>query len=355
MQDRHSTGQDSHQEQVAFHVREAMPADNVALLALDRQCVVAASTPVMFDRSPDFFARSRPYDTWRAYVAETDQGLIGVGAVASKTVIVGDRPLPAAYLYDLRVAPDFRRLGVAKAVGDAIRVHVRSVSPAVTYSLVMEGNVPSLTFVQGRGSRPLRSCALALIPIETVLPGDPAGLRALDASEIPAALDLSRTAHRDLDLFPFPNASTLRDRIERVEGIGFRGLYAWESDGALAGCFGLWDYSPVMRMRILEPTGEWSWTAGRDLHQVFLMPLGFREPEGVAEAVRLAVTCLRRDAESKAACVLAIPHDLADPAYTALDAFHPIRLGFRLFGVNLGGAGGLPIGARPAFVDPADL
>lgn len=348
-------GRESRQGGPAFRVREATPADNAALLALDRQCVVAASTPVMSDRSPDFFARSRPYAYWRAYVAETDESLIGVAAMAQKTVLVGGRPLPAAYFYDLRVAPEFRRLGVAKAVGDAIRAHARSLSPAVAYSLVMEGNVPSLTFVQGRGSRPLRSCALSLVPIETVPPADPEDLRALDASEASAVLDLSRAAHRELDLFPYPDMAALQDRIERVTGIGFRGLYGWGPDGALAGCFGLWDYSQVMRMRILQATGEWSWAAGRDLHQVFLMPLGFRRPEGVAEAVRQAAARLRRDAESSAGCVLAIPHDVADRSYLSLGAFHPLRLGFTLFGVDLSGSGEPSIGTRPAFVDPADL
>ncbi|MEK6717318.1 MAG: hypothetical protein AABZ16_07490 [candidate division NC10 bacterium] len=84
----------------AFRVREATPQDNAALLALDRECVVAAATPVAFDRSPDFFARSRPYSTWRAYVAEGDSGLIGVGAMALKSVLVGGRPVQAAYFYD---------------------------------------------------------------------------------------------------------------------------------------------------------------------------------------------------------------------------------------------------------------
>jgi GNAT superfamily N-acetyltransferase len=346
---------DGRTEKSSFRVREATPADNAALLALDQHCVVAAATPVMFDRSPDFFARSKPYAYWRSYVAETDQGLIGVGGMALKTVLVGGRPHPAAYFYDLRVAPDFRRLGVAKAVGDAIRAHARSLSPAVAYSLVMEGNVPSLTFVQGRGSKPLRSCALSLIPIWSVPPVDPARLRALQASESPAVQELVRATHQGLDLFPFPDAASLQDRIERVTGVGFRALWGWETEGGLAGCFGVWDYSPVMRMRVLQATGEWSWAAERDVHQVFLVPLGFRNPRGLAEVVQLAVAHLRPDMQSDAAWVLAIPHDLADPAYAALDTFRPIRLGFTLFGVDLGGGAEVSLGSRPAFVDPADL
>lgn len=350
-----STTEHSSPDQPAFRVREATPEDNAALLTLHRQCVVAAAMPVAFDRSPDFFARSRPYAHWRTYVAEGESGLIGVGAMALKRVLVDGQPVEAAYFYDLRVAPGYRRLGVAKAVGDAVRAYTRSLRPAVGYSLVMEGNVASLTFVQGRGSRPLRSCALSLIPVGGIPAADPTRLRALSDSEVEAALLLARTAHPDHNLFPFPDVASVRDRLHRLDGSGFDGLYGWDDRGTLAGCFGLWDYSPVMRMRILRAVGEWAWAAGRDLHLVFLMPLGFRDARGLPDAVKLAAGRLRKSPTPGAVRVLALTHDQADPAYAALDQFQPIRMGFTLFGLELGGAGDLSLGSRPVFVDPADL
>jgi GNAT superfamily N-acetyltransferase len=345
---------DTGRELPDFRVREATPADNAALLALDRQCVVAAATPVAFDRSPDFFARSRPYAHWRTYVAEGDSGLIGVGAMALKRVLVADRPVEVAYFYDLRVAPGFRRLGAAKAVGDAIRAHTRSLHPTVGYSLVREGNVASLSFVQGRGSRPLRSCVLSLISIEGLAAADPARLRALGERDVEAVLRLARAAHPDHDLFPFPDVGSIRDRLLRLNGLGFGGLYGWDDRGGLAGCFGLWDYSPVMRMRILQAGGEWSWAAGRDLHLLFLTPLGFGDASALAEAVRLAATRLQHAPAPGMARVLALTHDQGDPTYAALDQFRPTRMGFTLFGLELGGSG-VSLGGRPVFVDPADL
>ncbi|MBI2115052.1 MAG: hypothetical protein HYT85_08230 [candidate division NC10 bacterium] len=76
---------------------------------------------------------------------------------------------------------------------------------------------------------------------------------------------------------------------------------------------------------------------------------------GGAEAVRLAAALLRRESGPGAARVLAVPHDLADAAYAGLDEFRPIRLGFKMFGLELGGARGPSLGSRPVFVDPADL
>jgi GNAT superfamily N-acetyltransferase len=338
-----------------FRVRQATPEDNAALLTLDRQCIVAGATPVAFDRSPDFFARSRPYACWRLFVAEGDSGLIGVGAMALKTVRVGGEPIPAAYFYDLRVAPEVRRRGVAGGVGDAIRAYARALQPAVGYSLVMEGNVPSETFVQVRGSRPLRPCALDLFRIDRIPDEDPARLRCLGDTDLAPVHRLALAAHRDHDLFPYPDVVSLGDRLSRVRGLGWDGLYGWESGGRLIGCFGLWDYSPIMRMRVLAPAGEWSWAAGRDLRLVFLMPLGCSGPDAAAAALRLAAARLRAHLASDLACALAVPHDLEDALYAGLGQYHPIRLGFTLFGLVPGETQPASLGERVVYVDPADL
>lgn len=340
---------------LSFRVRQATPADNAALLALDRRCVVAAATPVAFDRSPNFFARSRPYESWRVFVAEGDAGLIGVGAMALKRVLIGGEPIPAAYLYDLRVAPEARRMGVAGGVGDALRAYAQSLEPAIGYALVREGNVPSLTFVQGRGSRPLRSCALDLFRIDQVPEDDPARLRRLGDADLVPAHRLALAAHQDHDLFPYPDVAALGDRLSRLEGLGWEGLYGWESRGRLTGCFGLWDYSPVMRMRVLAPEGEWSWTAGRDLRLIFLMPVGFPGSEGAAEALRLAAARMRLLPSSDPTCVLAVPHDLEDELYAGLAQYQRIPLRFTLFGLDLAGTGTGSFGSRLVFMDPADL
>lgn len=351
----HSPETTSSSQLPAFRIREATPEDNEALLALDRRCVVAAATPVAFDRSPDFFGRSRPYSHWRAYVAEAGSHLIGIGAVALKPVLVAGLLVPAVYFYDLRVAPDFRRQGIAKAVGDAIRAHIRSLNPAIGYSMVMEGNVASLSFVQDRGSRALRSCVLRLLRVDHIAVPHPCRLRSLRNVEAESAFRLVQEAHSDHDLFPFIDLASFHDRINRLSGFGLCGLYGWDAGGALAGCLGLWDYSPVMRMRILGPMGEFSWAAGRELRLVFLMPLGFRGPEGLAEAVRLAAARLRQDPGPAADRVLAVAYDLADPAYAVLDRFPSIQLRFTLFGLDLRGAGAASLGERLVFIDPADL
>jgi len=110
-----------------------------------------------------------------------------------------------------------------------------------------------------------------------------------------------------------------------------------------------------MRMRLLQAVGDWAWAAGRDVHLVFLTPLGFRDGRALADVVKMAATRLQQAPTPGAVRVLALTHDQADPAYAALDQFRPIRMGFTLFGLELDGAGDLSFGSRPVYVDPADL
>jgi GNAT superfamily N-acetyltransferase len=144
-------------------IRDARPEDNEALIELDRQCVMGGTIQLVFDRSPDFFARSRAYESFRVCVAEQQGILIGVGGVTLKSLRVGGIRQRWAYFYDLRVHPSHRRRGVAGLIANALVDGIRDAGITGAYSLVIEGNVPSESFVEMRGSIPYKQCALALL------------------------------------------------------------------------------------------------------------------------------------------------------------------------------------------------
>ena len=131
-------------KRVHFIVRPARESDNEALVELDRRCTMGEETIMAFVRSHDFFARSKPYEQPQLLVAEADNTILGVGGAALKPLRVGAELLKAAYFYDLRVDPAFRRLGVASAIGDALIQMVKQKEADFTFSLILEGNVPSL-------------------------------------------------------------------------------------------------------------------------------------------------------------------------------------------------------------------
>ena len=115
-----------------FTVRPARESDNEALVELDRKCTMGEQTTLAFDRAADFFARSKPYELHTLVVAESDSAIVGVGGLALKLLRVGGELLKGAYFYDLRVDPAFRRVGVASAIGDALRDLVKQSEADVT-------------------------------------------------------------------------------------------------------------------------------------------------------------------------------------------------------------------------------
>src|SRR3972149_6926747 len=105
-------------------IRAATEADNPALRELERSCPQGARLKLYSERD-DYFLRSRLYGHDHTLVAE-DRGqgrLIGVLAAALKEVYLAGAVRPAAFFYDLRVHPEYRRsllgrhmLGVWKAM-----------------------------------------------------------------------------------------------------------------------------------------------------------------------------------------------------------------------------------------------
>ena len=86
--------------------------DNEAALDLEEQCVQGESIVLKY-RRPTFHARSQVYDKYRILCAKIENKLVGITAWAEKSVRLHGELICAAYLYDMRVHPDYRAKGVA--------------------------------------------------------------------------------------------------------------------------------------------------------------------------------------------------------------------------------------------------
>jgi GNAT superfamily N-acetyltransferase len=339
-----------------FAVRPARKSDNDALVELDRKCTMGEQTTLAFDRAPDFFARSKPYEQHTIVVAESDGAIVGVGGLALKLIRVGGELLKAAYYYDLRVDPALRRVGVASAIGDALREVARESRADVTYSLVLEGNVPSLQLAAKRGARPVRRCVVAIL---TPMAAPPAGrLRRLEARDLDRVSVLVEWSYARHDLFPPRDGSGLRRLLKRTPALTLRSWYGLERDGDLTACFGLWDYSSIMRMRVHQRPAPpavrppWPFEAG-EIAPHFLLPLAFRTPALLAESVQQARRLLHDRQQGSIVRALLIPYDPQDPAFVALGDIERFEIGIQLFARPI--RKDITLGERPFYVDPIDL
>lgn len=337
-------------------IREARESDNAPILELDRLCTMGEETTLAFDRSPNFFARSIPYEQSQLLVAETDKTIIGVGGVALKSVRVAGHRMKAAYFYDLRVTPAFRRSGVASAIGDAMRDIVKEWGAEFAYSLVLEGNRASLNLVTKRGSKPIRRCVLAILPA-----GKAEGtqrwrpLQEQDLDRLPPLLERSFLRH---DLFPPSDVDTVTGWLKRCPGLSLRTCYGLDRGGDLAACFGLWDYSSIMRISIgrggpVEQSRSRGLFQAEEIAPHLLLPLAFQDPPLLAEAVREARRLLAERQGGPVVPALLVPYDPEDRPFAELGRFERFELGIRLFARPL--RDGVTLGDRPLYLDPIDL
>ncbi|MFQ5798493.1 MAG: GNAT family N-acetyltransferase [Bacteroidota bacterium] len=93
--------------------------DNEAALSLEEQCVQGKSLSLKFCRQT-FHARSEVYDNCRILCAKAGGKLVGIVAATVKVVRLRNEMIRAAYIYDLRVHPDYRNYGLAKRLASAV-------------------------------------------------------------------------------------------------------------------------------------------------------------------------------------------------------------------------------------------
>lgn len=319
-------------------IRDAREEDNEALVELDRQCVMGGKIELVFDRSPDFFARSRAYDNFRMCVAEHDGTIIGVGGVTFKTLRVHGVSDRWAYFYDLRVSPAHRRRGVARLIADSLAEAVRDAGVSRAYSWVVEGNTASHSFVRERGSRPVAVCVFALL--SDCAYTEPAGFESMTEHR-EEVVSLLEATYQPYHFTPPWDAKTVLRTFDRLAPLGWQGPYGKRVQGRWAVCFGLWDYSRVTRMVFRNGRSE------RRVRPFFLTPLGWRDPEHLQEGLRAAETMV-----AKAGGTLILPYGPGNPvgAFIPQEAF---RVGMTLY------ARGLLPEAHQAetlvFIDPMDL
>jgi len=316
-------------------IRDARPQDNEALIELDRQCVMGGTIQLVFDRSPDFFARSRAYESFRMCVAEQEGTLIGVGGATVKSLRVNGIRQRWAYFYDLRVRPTHRRQGVAGLIANALVDGIRDAGITGAYSLVIEGNAPSESFVEMRGSVPFKQCALALLSGE-------AGATRLEripdvSSEVASLLEAT---YRSYHFTPPWDPEMLHGTLDRLTPLGWQGMYGRRAQKGWGLCFGLWDYSSVMQMTFRG--------RGAEMHArpFFLYPLGWQDPQWLRDGLRAAQAVIASGG------TLLLPYVSGDPVSAVIpeDAF---RLGMTLYVRRLAPEEAQTDGF--VFIDPADL
>jgi hypothetical protein len=113
-----------------LRISEYTPDDDAEALALEGACVQGKSLVLKYKR-PSFRARSMVYAKHKILCARMDGRLAGIAAWAEKEVTLRGRRIRAAYMYDARVHPDFRKKGVSLRLAHACFEHVGTAADCI--------------------------------------------------------------------------------------------------------------------------------------------------------------------------------------------------------------------------------
>lgn len=145
--------------------------DEPALLAIERASPrgdVAAR--VTFRRR--FLDHAALYDEPLVLVADEGGRAVAVACAAIKWVRLAGQQRRVAYLFDLRVAPTHRRLGLARALLGTLEHATRERGCVGAYSVIMSTNRPGVSLLEGLGytrRRQLRRLEFTPLPAQPPL------------------------------------------------------------------------------------------------------------------------------------------------------------------------------------------
>jgi GNAT superfamily N-acetyltransferase len=133
-------------------VRTATPEDNARLVQLERSSPQGTRLQIYSERK-DYFFRSTLYGNQHTLVAVDNQAdrLIGVMAGTLKEVFLGGRATRAAFFYDLRLHPDYRRTVLGRhmlRVWNLMDRWAEESGAALLYGLVKADNTTMIGFQQ---------------------------------------------------------------------------------------------------------------------------------------------------------------------------------------------------------------
>ena len=237
----------------AIGIREAEPGDNEVLLALQLRCPQGTELVFQFDRSPDFFARSMPYERGWTFVAE-ERGLI-VGSIecALREAYVGGVLCRAMYVFGIMVDPEHRRKGIASMLQVEVDGVADRLDADLMYAFIVEENVPSLRMVEKMGYLPWKNVRQnLLVAYKEVEVASPGSIRPLRMDDVPEVVELINGIYGDHDFYlPFTVESFL-GYVERMPHYGVEDILVYEDEGKITAVLGSWEYYRILAPRVIK-------------------------------------------------------------------------------------------------------
>ena len=239
-------------------IRVAVRADNPRLIELERSCPQGTRLVIASERR-DFFFRSELYGGDHTLVAvdRSNDRLIGAVAGTVKELLLGGRPFSGAFLYDLRVHPDYRRSVLGRHMlraWNALNDWAEENGSAFVYGLIKSDNETMMALQRKKGYRIVGKMVVLGRPVfrrsrVSVRP------RELDLTKDGAWISEKVSARYGASHF-FPTAFEGRYVTEPMQKTGLFSCYCAE-DGESFASIGLFRVNRTMLTRVLRLPGAY--------------------------------------------------------------------------------------------------
>ena len=239
-------------------LRLALPEDEPGLLALARSCAMAGAVTIRTEREPRFLALSELQGApTHVVVAEEHGRIVACAAAAIREVYVSGRPTRAAYLGDLRIAPDARGGTLLWRIHRVVAELLRGSGVDLAYTTIIDGNTAAAALRGARRGlplyRPLGRIRVCAISDARRRPGDVrVRVDRADAADLPqiaSALDAFTSRH---EFAPVWTTERLQAAVSSTPGLTIDRFFVAREGGAVVGVLAAWDQEAIQRRRLLR-------------------------------------------------------------------------------------------------------
>lgn len=297
-----------------MEIRQAAPEDNEELQRLQAQCPQGTSLVVSTVNTPDFFSRVKAYESYRVFVACEQARIIGSGACALRSGVINGNIERVGYEFQYFISPYYRRKGVARQLRQHIEEYLIQQRAALSYALIMEGNLPSMRLFESSGFKIHRLLDMRALPIRKEKQArSHEKIRTARSEDLSVVSQLLNDTWRNYELFQPTSVDTLTRFIDRTPAFNLNDIFVLEGQEGISACLGYWDWSQVMRVTVEKLSRKMRWMGrllvmtgimprfikpGDTMKQIMLTLIGFKDPSDLAILVRyLSNQVLRKGVE----------------------------------------------------------
>ncbi len=285
-----------------MNIREAVSEDNDELQELQAKCPQGTTLVASTVNTPDFFARAKAYESHKVFVACEGSRVIGSAACALRDAVVNGKISRVGYVFQAFVSPDARRKGVAGQLLQQREDYLGQQGAVLAYTLIMEGNLPSMRYIESRGFKLHRTLVMPAIVVHKEMNVPSMGrIRPVTSKDLATVAELLNETWQGFEFYEPTSAETLAQFINRTRAYSSDSLLVLEDQREIVACLGFWNWSQVMRVTVealsrkMRVMGFFLTATrilpeflkpGDTLRQIMLTPVGFKDAAHLAVLVR---------------------------------------------------------------------